>query len=58
MIQITKDEAMMLQKGGYKFGKSLHRSYSSSPKYYATEEWKLLKTLDKYRKSRIIYVKE
>ena len=53
MVQITKSEVKLLTDRGYKFGDMIHRSYSRNPKYYATENKKILNILNKYRQSII-----
>lgn len=54
MLKITRDERDYLEKEcGCIFGKDLHRTYSSHPTYYVTENRKILKELFAYRKSRI-----
>ncbi len=54
MVQITKKEAMMLQDKGFKFGEMLHKTRTSHPKYYATEAYKVMQVLKKYRASHLV----
>lgn len=54
LIQITKREKDYLVSKGFQFGHDLHRTYSKHKKYYATEEPKLMKILNNYRKSVIV----
>lgn len=56
IILITQRESVELQKLGYKFGNEevLHKSKSSHPKYYLTEDKKALKDLYKLRKDSIV----
>ena len=54
MVQITQNEAMMLQNKGFKFGEMLHKTHTSHPKYYATEAYKVMQVLRKYRASRLV----
>lgn len=54
MLKITRDERDYLEKEcGCIFGKDLHRTYSSHPTYYVTENRKILKKLFDYRKKKI-----
>lgn len=50
MIQINKHERDYLESKGFKMGKHIHRTYSHHKHYYAIEDKKLMKTLNKYRK--------
>lgn len=56
IILITKRESVELQKLGYRFGNNgiLHKSKTSYPKYYLTENDKALRDLFKLRKNSIV----
>ena len=56
IILITQRESVELQKLGHNFGDNgfLHKSKSSHPKYYLTEDKKALKDLYKLRKNSIV----
>ena len=56
IILITQRESVELQKLGHRFGDNgfLHKSKSSHPKYYLTEDKDALKDLYKLRKNLIV----
>lgn len=59
IILITQRESVKLQELGYNFASRfkdglLHKSKSSHPKYYLTEDKKALKDLYKLRKNSIV----
>jgi len=55
LIKISKDEMEFLQTKGYTFPSDLHKTYSGNKnnRYYATEDKKLLRDLEWYRRDRI-----
>lgn len=54
LLKITRDERDYLEKEcGCVFGRDLHKTYSSHPHYYVTENRKILRKLYQYRESRI-----
>lgn len=59
IILITQRESVKLQELGYNFASRfkdglLHKSKTSHPKYYLTEDKKALKDLYKLRKNSIV----
>ena len=52
----SKKEALELNSMGFKFGDSemLHKSKSRHPKYYLTENSRVLRALNKIRKNKIV----
>lgn len=52
---IYHDEAKMLQKMGFKYGKDIHRTYSRYPKYYITETNKLMHIVQEHREKKVIH---
>lgn len=51
MIQINKSEVQYLLDKGYKFGEMLHKGAGKVKRYYATEDYRLMRELKKYRDS-------
>ena len=49
MIKISKIERDFLESEGFGFPEYLHRTHGKHKSYYATEDKKLLKTLNDYR---------
>lgn len=56
MINISKFEAKAMREMG--LGRFVKKSASKHPKYYLVEDQKALNALEKYKKDRILYVKE
>lgn len=55
MINITKDEAMYLEKQGFRWHDHIHSTKTRHRKYYATESQKVLNAIAEYRQGRSIY---
>ena len=53
MVEITKKEVKLLEDNGYRFGDMIHKTKTRHPKYYATENHKVMNLLNKYRQSII-----
>lgn len=49
MLEISRLERDYLVQKGFKYGSDIHSTVHHR-KYYATESYKVMKTLDKYRK--------
>lgn len=56
IVRITKQEAVELQKLGYKFGSegTLHHTYTKHKRYFLTESKRALYDLEKIRKSKVV----
>lgn len=57
MIKITKTERNYLESKGFGFPEFLHRTFGKHKNYYATEDKKLMRVLNDFRKGKIVYSK-
>lgn len=53
VIKINKDEVNYLLSQGFNFPEHLHKTHTSHPTYYVTEN-KAYKALQKYRESLLV----
>ncbi len=53
MIKITKEESKYLQRKGFKFGSTLHKTVHGHS-YYMSEYYDAVKCLEKYRNNRLL----
>lgn len=53
IIQITNDECEYLLSRGWRWKEHLHKTYSAANKKFATENYKLLRDLEKYRRRKL-----